>query len=129
MFKDNMFETLLSASIIVFAAGFLIFMRLETGIGSLSAYQITAALKQADGLSTGTDVKIAGLKVGAVTGLALEPKTYRVTAKINIRSDIKIPVDSSLSVSGGSMNSPYLSIKPGKSASIIPPGGTLGGHN
>lgn len=127
MFKDNIFETGLSAVIALFAVGFLVYMRWETGIGSLSSYQINAMLRQADSLTVGTDVKIAGVKVGRVTDLTFEPKSYRVRMTMDIRKDVHIPADSHLSVSAGVMSSPYLTIAPGHSKEMVNAGGTLQG--
>lgn len=127
MFKDNIFETCLSALIALFAVGFLIFMRWQTGIGSLSSYPVEAMLRQADSLTVGTDVRIAGVKVGRITGLAFEPKSYRVKMTMDIRSDVRVPADSRLSVSAGMMSNPYLAIAPGRSSKMIAPGGVLAG--
>jgi hypothetical protein len=44
---------------------------------------------------------------------------------MEIRSDVLIPQDSRLGVSGGTMSSPYLSINPGHSKDLVPPGGEL----
>jgi phospholipid/cholesterol/gamma-HCH transport system substrate-binding protein len=126
MSRPNVFEIVLSAMVVLCAAGFLVFLRLQTGIGGLSSYEMNAELAKADGLAVGTDVKIAGAKVGRVTDLALEPRTYHVKLQMEIRSGIPIPTDSRLSVSGGTMSSTYLNINPGRSPQTVPPGGTLG---
>jgi phospholipid/cholesterol/gamma-HCH transport system substrate-binding protein len=126
MSKVNSFEIILSGLIALFAIGFLAFLRWETGIGSLSSYEMNAIMAHADGVKDGTDVKIAGVTVGRITGVVLEPKTYRVKVQMEIRSGVRIPADSRLSVSGALMSSPYLTISPGRSKDSINPGGTLG---
>lgn len=125
MLKANSFETILSALIALFAVGFLVFVRLQTGIGSLSSYDMSAIMTQADGISDGSDVKIGGVTIGRITGLALEPKTYRVKVQMEIRSGVRIPADSRLSVTSALMRSPYLTITPGHSKKTISPGDTL----
>ncbi len=125
MLRNNLFEIVLSAAVILLAAGFLTFMRWQTGIGSFSSYSISAEMPRGDQLSVGSDVKIAGVKVGRINRLLLEPGTYRVKAQIDIRDDIRIPLDSRLSVSGAMMSSPYLSISPGRSEQTVAPGETL----
>jgi ABC-type transporter Mla subunit MlaD len=56
----------------------------------------------------------------------LDPKTYLVTLHMNIRSDIPIPDDSSLLVtSTGLLGGSYLSISPGGSDKMLPPGGAI----
>jgi phospholipid/cholesterol/gamma-HCH transport system substrate-binding protein len=125
MFRHNVFETLLSAAIALFAIGFLALLRWQTGTGSLSSYEMGAILARADGLSVGTDVKIAGVKVGRIADLSLEPRKYGVRLRLEIKSDIPIPDDSRLSVTSGIMSSPYLTINPGHSGKKVAPGGTL----
>jgi len=73
-----------------------------------------------------TDVRLSGIKIGAVSALTLDPKTYLVTLHMNIRNDIQIPDDSSLMVtSTGLLGGSYLSISPGGSDKMIAPGGAI----
>src|SRR3954467_2723316 len=114
MQQNNVAETLIGAVVIAVALGFLAFAYLRTGSGSLSGYEINARLPKADGLSVGTDVRLAGIKIGTVSDLTLDPKTYLVTVHMSIRDDIKLPVDSSVLVTqAGFLGGQYLSITPG----------------
>jgi phospholipid/cholesterol/gamma-HCH transport system substrate-binding protein len=114
MQQSNFAETLIGATVVAVAVVFLIFAYTRTGSGSLSGYEINARLPKADGLAVGTDVRLAGIKVGTVSDLTLDPKTYLVTVHMNIRNDIKLPVDSSVLVTqAGFLGGQYLSITPG----------------
>jgi phospholipid/cholesterol/gamma-HCH transport system substrate-binding protein len=114
MQQNNVAETLIGAVVIAVAVGFLVFAYLRTGSGSLSGYEVNARLPKADGLSVGTDVRLAGIKIGTVTDLTLDPKSYLVTVHMSIRNDIKLPVDSSVLVTqAGFLGGQYLSITPG----------------
>jgi phospholipid/cholesterol/gamma-HCH transport system substrate-binding protein len=114
MQQNNVAETLIGAVVIAVAVGFLAFAYLRTGSGSLSGYEVNAKLPKADGLSVGTDVRLAGIKIGTVTDLTLDPKTYLVTVHMSVRNDIKLPVDSSVLVTqAGFLGGQYLSITPG----------------
>lgn len=125
MSRNTGFETVLSAVVILLAAGFFAFMRWQTGSGSFSSYRISADMAHADQLGVGTDVRLAGVVVGKVVHLTLKPKTYHVNVEMDIRSDLPIPKDSRLGISGGTMSSPYLSISPGHDKGVVPPGGVL----
>ena len=127
MKQSNIFETLLSAAVILVAVGFLFFANASTGSVSLSEYAVTATMSNASGLVAGaSDVMLAGTKIGTVSGLALEPKTYRAVVQLRVRDDVKIPADSSLSTSSGLMSTQsYLSISPGRSSVMLAPGGVL----
>ena len=61
----------------------------------------------------GTDVRLAGIKIGTVSDMTLDPKTYLVTVHMNIRNDIKLPVDLALVTQTGFLGGQYLSITPG----------------
>ena len=114
MQQNNIAETLIGAAVVIVAIAFLAFGYTRTGSGSLSGYEINARLPKADGLSVGTDVRLAGIKIGTVTDLTLDPKTYLVTVHMSVRNDIKLPVDSSVLVTqAGFLGGQYLSITPG----------------
>ena len=114
MQQNNVAETLIGAGVVAAALLFAAFAYYRTGSGSLSGYEINAKLPKADGLSVGTDVRLAGIKIGTVSDLTLDPKTYLVTVHMSIRDDIKLPVDSSVLVTqAGFLGGQYLSITPG----------------
>jgi len=125
----GIFETLLSAVVILLAAGFLTFALWQTGTGSLKSYELAARMRNADGVKTGADVKIGGVKVGSVTAMDLvrENKRYAVDLKLVIREDIRIPEDSRLVIGGGNLSSTTLTIAPGRSKTLAQDGGTLKG--
>lgn len=125
MLRNNGFDLLVGAAVMLVAVGFLLFMRWQTGTGSLSVYPISLELARADQLNVGTDVRIAGVTVGRITSLALEPKSYRIKAGLYIKTGIAIPDDSRANVSGAVMSNPYITIEPGRSRKMVPPGGTL----
>jgi len=114
MQQNNTTETLIGACVVAVALLFAVLVYTRTGSGSVGGYEINAKLPKADGLAVGTDVRLAGIKVGTVSDLTLDPKTYLVTVHMNIRDDIKLPVDSSVLVTqAGFLGRQYLSITPG----------------
>ena len=126
MAGNNTVETIMGAVVVLVAAAFLYFGYTSTSSGSLSGYELTAKMPRVDGLATGTDVRLSGIKIGAVNAMDLDPKTYLVTLHMNIRSDIQVPVDSSLMVtSSGLLGGSYLSITPGGEDKMLPPGGAI----
>jgi phospholipid/cholesterol/gamma-HCH transport system substrate-binding protein len=123
---NNTVETIMGAIVVAVAAAFLYFAYTNTSSGSLGGYEITAKMPRVDGLATGTDVRLAGIKVGAVNELTLDPRTYLVTLHMSIRKDVQVPVDSSLMVtSSGLLGGSYLSISPGGDDKMIAPGGAI----
>lgn len=119
-------ETLIGAAVIAIAVLFVVFVYRTTGAGDVGGYELTAKLSRADGIAVGTDVRLAGLKVGEVSNMTLDPKSYLVVVHLAIKSGVKIPEDSSLMVtSSGLLGNSYLSISPGGSDKMLPPGGVI----
>jgi phospholipid/cholesterol/gamma-HCH transport system substrate-binding protein len=114
MQQNNIAESLIGAGVVAIALVFAVLAYSRTGSGGLSGYEVNAKLPKADGLAVGTDVRLAGIKIGTVSDMTLDPKTYLVTVHMNIRNDIKLPVDSSVLVTQtGFLGGQYLSITPG----------------
>jgi phospholipid/cholesterol/gamma-HCH transport system substrate-binding protein len=124
--RENVSETIIGAVVVAVAILFVGFAYLRTGSGSLSGYEIQARLPRVDGIGIGTDVRLSGIKIGSISDLTLDPKNYLVTVHMNIRDDIKIPVDSSLMVtSSGLLGSSYISLTPGGDDKMLAPGGMI----
>ena len=126
--QNNTVETLIGAIVVVVAVGFLYFAYASTSTASLSGYDVDAKFQRVDGLNVGTDVRLSGIKIGNVSALTLDPKTYQATVHLNIRNDVRLPDDSSIMVtSTGLLGNSYLSISPGGSDQMIAAGGAI--HN
>ena len=77
-------------------------------------------------MDVGTDVRLGGIKIGSISNLTLDPKTYLVTVHMDIEDKYKIPADSSLIMtSAGILGSAYLSITPGGDDKMLPAGGEI----
>ena len=127
MQQNNIAETVIGAIVVAVAVIFLAFAYYRTGSGSLSAgYELNARMPKVDGLDVGTDVRLGGIKIGSISSLTLDPKTYLVSVHMNIQDNIKIPTDSSVLVtSAGFLGSPYLSITPGGDDKMMAAGATF----
>lgn len=64
----------------------------------------------------GTDVRLAGVKIGTIAKLELNPETYRADATLRLNTDIPIPDDSAVAISSeGLLGGNYVEIFPGGS--------------
>ncbi len=120
-------ETLIGAVVLVAAGGFLVYAadKAEFGGGN-SGYEVVAKFRKADGLSVGGDVRMAGVKVGTVTGLTLDQRTYFAVATMGISEDVKIPDDSSALISSdGLLGGAYVAVEPGASDYMLGEGGEI----
>jgi phospholipid/cholesterol/gamma-HCH transport system substrate-binding protein len=124
--QNSTVETLIGAIVVAVAVGFLYFAYSTTNAANLSGYDVQAKFQRVDGLAVGTDVKLSGIKIGTVSALMLDPKTYQATVHMSIRNDVKLPDDSSIMVtSTGLLGNSYLSVSPGGSDDMIPAGGSI----
>ncbi len=126
MSSSNTVETLIGAIVVAIAAGFLIFAYSSTTAGGLSGYPLEARFSSADGITAGTDIRLHGIKVGMVSAVDLDPKSYLAIVRLNIRSGVPIPDDSAIKVtSSGLLGNSYLSIQPGGSPKNLAAGGQI----
>lgn len=96
--KSHMAETIIGAVVVVVAAVFLVFAYGQTEQTTGGGYTLTARMDNATGIGAGTDVRIAGIKVGTVLATELDPRTYTATLSFTVQDNIELPEDSSLRV-------------------------------
>jgi phospholipid/cholesterol/gamma-HCH transport system substrate-binding protein len=121
--QNGFVETLLGAAVVAVAAFFFYYGWSSTGAGTVSGYEVVARFDKVDGISVGTDVRMAGIKIGSVTSQELDQKTYRALLKMNIKQGVAVPEDSSVKVaSEGLLGGSYLSVSPGGSDDMMKAG-------
>ncbi len=108
-------ETGMGAAVLVVAGVFFAYALSAGGKGLAgSGYEVSARFGQVGGLQPGADVKVAGVKVGTVTSLKLDPKTYLAEAELNLDSSVKLPSDSTAKITSDSLlGGPHVTIEPG----------------
>lgn len=126
--QRHVIETIIGAVVLMVAAGFLVFaykgsdMRLSNTEG----YTVKAKFSNLTGINTGSDVRIGGIKVGVVSDLLLDPKTYQAIALLNINNATKLPVDSSAAIVGaGLLGEKFVQITPGGDDKMLAEGGSI----
>ncbi len=96
--KNQMVETVIGAAVVVVAAVFLVFAYGQTEQAAGPGYTLSARMDNATGISAGTDVRIAGIKVGTVLSTELDPQTYTATIAFTVQNDVELPEDSSIRI-------------------------------
>jgi len=123
--QNSSAEVLIGALVVLLAIIVAAYLYLHRS-GAGSGYDIQARLAKVDGLGVGTDVRISGIKVGNISSMTLDPNNFLVNVHMNIHDDVKIPVDSSLTVdSSGILGSQYISINPGGDDKNLAAGGMI----
>ncbi len=126
MRNNSMVETLIGAAVVAIAIGFMIFAYATTSAGSMSGYPVEARFSSADGIVSGTEVRLHGIKIGTVSTVNLDPKSYLAIVHMTIHGDVPIPDDSAIKItSAGLLGNSYLSIQPGGSPTNLAAGGQI----
>ena len=122
---DSWAETGVGAVVLAAAAAFFIYALSNTGgAHGGSGYELTARFGQVGALATGADVRVGGVKVGTVSRIDLDPKTFMAETHMTIDRTIKLPADSTVKVtSDGLLGGQHLSIEPGGAPEDLKPGG------
>ena len=125
MAREDAAETLVGAVVVAVAVGFLGFAMVRAGAGEGGAgYQLVGAFDRVDGIAVGSDVRMSGVKVGTVSGVALDPADYKAKVTVAIDRKVKVPTNSSAKIaSDGLLGGAFVSIEPGGSADMLPAGG------
>jgi phospholipid/cholesterol/gamma-HCH transport system substrate-binding protein len=120
----NPIEVLTGILVLIVAVGFLGYAIANSGTGpSGGGYPLYASFDNIAGLNIGSDVRVAGVKVGSVQAEAIDPKTYLARVTLDIRNGVVLPKDSGISVSSESLlGGVYLAVSPGADEQMLKPG-------
>ncbi|MDI3336047.1 outer membrane lipid asymmetry maintenance protein MlaD [Defluviimonas aestuarii] len=121
---ENVTEVLTGAGVLAAALGFLVYASEGGGLSrATDSYDLTASFRSVEGITVGTDVRMAGVKVGSVTELALNPQTFFADAKFTVKNGIAVPDDSTAVIaSEGLLGGAFVEILPGGSPLDLEPG-------
>ncbi|MCP3969992.1 MAG: outer membrane lipid asymmetry maintenance protein MlaD [Rhodobacteraceae bacterium] len=120
-------EVLVGGAVLAAAVGFFAYAAQVTGAGptgNVAGY--TASFTSVEGITVGTDVRLGGVKVGTVTSLALNPKTFRADTAFTVDEGIRLPEDTAALISSeGLLGGSYLELLPGGSPFDLEPGAEI----
>ena len=115
--SNSKIETTVGGLVVVLAIGFFIYVLNSTNVMNRDdGLNLKASFRSADGITSGTDVRMAGVKIGTVTGMRLDPESFRAEVLFSLRGDLKIPDDSGVAVSqDGLLGGSFVEVIPGGS--------------
>jgi len=122
--SENVTEVLVGGAVLAVAVGFFLYAGQVTGArGGDGSYELAASFRSADGLRVGTDVRLAGVRVGSVTALDLNPETFRADVDFSVSDLSSITKDTQAVIaSEGLLGGNFLELVPGGSAMTLEPG-------
>jgi phospholipid/cholesterol/gamma-HCH transport system substrate-binding protein len=94
------------------------------GVGG-STYEVKARFSNIGGLKQGSQVLIAGVPVGRVEKIDIDPQ-YAAIVLLNISQRVHLPSDTIASIkTSGLIGDKYISLAPGADGKDVPPGGMI----
>ena len=120
---QNKTEVMVGGLVMAAEIGFLVYAAQITGVSSSAgSYPLTASFRSLEGVNVGTDVRLAGVKIGSVNAVTLNATTYRADTIISIKDGIEIPDDSAITIaSEGLLGGNFVEIVPGGSPFMYDP--------
>lgn len=89
-------------------------------------YHIKVDFDRIDGLATGADVKIGGVKIGYVHDIAIDPEFYNVILDLRLDKALKIPNDSRAAIAAdGLLSDKFVALNIGSAKEYVAHQGRL----
>jgi phospholipid/cholesterol/gamma-HCH transport system substrate-binding protein len=94
---------------------------LTQNIGHRNSYTLSAQFDNIGGLKVRAPVAIAGVRIGEVTNITLDPVTFRAVVNMNIdKKNNDLPIDTSASIlTAGLLGANYISLTPGYQDALL----------
>jgi phospholipid/cholesterol/gamma-HCH transport system substrate-binding protein len=97
-----------------------------TSFSNGDTYPLTARFDNIGGLKVRAPVRSAGVTVGRVASISLDPKTYQGVVRLEIDRRFKFPADSSAKIlTAGLLGDQYVGLEPGGDDKDLAPGATI----
>jgi phospholipid/cholesterol/gamma-HCH transport system substrate-binding protein len=125
--KNSTVETLIGTAVVAIAAAFFIYayQASERG-GTAGSYRVSAEFDNAEGVSIGTDVRVAGVKVGSVVDFTLNPENFQANVKMELDPKVQLTEDASAKVTAeGLLGSKFISLEQGGAETMLAEGGVI----
>ena len=127
LFRENIGEALVGLFVILFAGWFVAFFWDQTGGGDKAgAIHVNALFPNSTGINVGSEVRVAGIKIGTVTDQELDPQSFQVKTILALDPVVKLPADSSAAItSEGFLGATFVALIPGGDTTPLKDGDTI----
>lgn len=125
--RENPTEVFVGGAVLALACGFLFYVwQVAGGGGFAGTYPMSASFRSVEGISAGSDIRLAGVKIGTVTDITLNTDTFRGDARFAIEDGIELPNDSAAVIaSEGLLGGSFVEIVPGGSLDVYENGAEI----
>lgn len=126
--KQSKLEYLVGGFVLLGLAAIL-YLTVKLGAGSLiggDTYLIEARFTSASGLNVGGSVHVAGVPVGRVEEIRVDPQDFSAIVTLSVLSGLKLPTDSMASVkTTGLIGDKFILLSPGADETYLEPGARI----
>ena len=103
-----------------------LYLTVKLGTGSLLGgdnYKLEVRFSSASGLNVGGSVHVAGVPVGRVEAIRVDPKDYSAIVTVSVLSGLSLPTDSMASIkTTGLIGDKFILLSPGADETSLVPG-------
>ena len=114
---------------VVLSLAAVLYLTVRLGAGSSvsgATYQIEARFTNAGGLHSGGSVLVAGVPVGRVEDIRVDPTDFSAIVTLKLKSGLNLPTDSMASIkTTGLIGDKYIALAPGADVSNLQPGARI----
>ena len=107
----------------------IVHLSIRAGSGSLSSgesYLIEARFANAGGLRSGSSVLVAGVSIGSVDHIRMDPADYSAIVSLRVPTSLRLPTDSMASIkSSGLIGDKHVTLSPGADETYLEPGARI----
>ena len=122
----NIVETIVGALVLLVAGVFVFYAFAKSDRTGPDGSEVIARFGRIDGLKRGADVTLSGVKVGTVTGVSLDSKTYQAIVRMAVSSSVNLPADTNAKiVSESLLGGTVVSLEPGNEKNLIRASGEI----
>lgn len=127
--NKRVIETMVGGFVLLGLLG-LVFLAVKTAnlgaVGGGDTYEISARFDNIGGLKTRAPVRAAGVLVGRVTSISLDPKLFQGLVTMEVQRRYQFPADSSAKIlTAGLLGDQYVGLSAGGDDKDLAPGATI----
>jgi phospholipid/cholesterol/gamma-HCH transport system substrate-binding protein len=124
--RRDLIETLVGGAVLLLLLVAIAIGFARSGVSTVEGYSINAEFSDVSGVTIGTEVRLAGVKVGTVTAKALAPDSRLAILTLSIDRDAIVPADSKVRIlPEGLLGGSYIAIEPGGSSDDLADGAAI----
>jgi len=126
--KQTQMEFLVGGFVLLGLAA-IAYLTVKLGAGSIvggDTYALEARFVNASGLNVGGSVQLAGVPVGRVEGIRVDPVDFTAIVTLSLLKELHLSTDTMASIkTTGLIGDKYISLSPGADESLLEPGARI----